>query len=126
MAIISRMPGHMCRFYKKGRCLYDELLNPGYNNKWRCKVLSGLEDEYDKLLRQAETFKLSAEVVAELWNVRVAEHRASTGGCYKSAFKAEDTYPLCSDGYEDICLLELPFCEGVCNKFMNLDGKTSS
>ncbi|SDL13000.1 hypothetical protein SAMN05660337_2191 [Maridesulfovibrio ferrireducens] len=118
MATISKMPGHMCRFYKKGKCLYDELLNPGYNAELRCKILVGLEDEYDKLLRQAEAFKLSAEVVSELWDLRIAEHRASTGGCHKNTMQGEDTYPLCSDGYEDICLLEFPRCEGICDKFM--------
>ncbi|OEU70675.1 MAG: hypothetical protein BA863_15070 [Desulfovibrio sp. S3730MH75] len=126
LAKISKLPGHMCRFYQKGRCLYEEFLNPGYNTAWRCKVLGGLEDEYDKLIRQAEAFKLSAEVVADLWNQRVAEHRASSGGCQKGALKGEDTYPLCSNGHDDICLLELPECEGVCKKFKPINNSSDT
>lgn len=117
MAKVTKMPGCMCVFYLSGKCLYEEMLNPGYNKEWRCKVLEDLEDEYDKLLRQAENFNLDEQAFSDLWEQRIEEHLKSKVVCRKMVPHEEEDYPFCVAVHDEICLLEMPVCEGICSKF---------
>lgn len=113
MSKIAKLPGVGCKFYIQGKCIYEEFLNPGYDDRWRCSVLLSLEKEYDKLIRQAEAFKLDEKVVAGLWDVRM-----STCGSGSKICSGQDAiYPECSALHGDICLLALPECDGVCSHY---------
>ncbi|WP_239057267.1 hypothetical protein [Desulfovibrio sp. JC010] len=114
---VTKMPGRMCRFYMNGRCLYEEMLNPGYNREWRCRVLKDLEGEYDKLLLQADNFHLDEQAFRDLWERRIEEHLKSTVVCRKMVPREEEGFPFCGALHEEICLFEQPECEGVCNLF---------
>ncbi|WP_027722526.1 hypothetical protein [Maridesulfovibrio zosterae] len=117
MAKITKMPGRTCRFYQNGKCFYEEELNPGYNINWRCNVLKGLEDEYDKLLHQAENFKLDEHAFSVLWEQRMEELLKSEVLCRKIVLDNEAEFPFCSAVYNEVCLYEIPECEGVCSRF---------
>ncbi|WP_320008726.1 hypothetical protein [Maridesulfovibrio sp.] len=117
MAKVTKLPGHMCRFYKNGRCLYEEMLNPGYNREWRCLVLRELEGEYDRLLLQADNFHLEEQAFRDLWERRMEEYLKSTVVCRKMVPSDEEGLPFCGALHEEICLFEQVKCEGVCNLF---------
>ncbi len=111
------MPGRNCRYYLKGKCAYEEMLNPGYNRDWRCRVIMDLEGEYDRLLRQAEAFRLDELAFAELWEQRIEEHLKSTVVCRRMIPREEEGFPFCAALQDEICLFELDDCEGVCERF---------
>lgn len=111
------MPGRMCRFYLSGRCAYEEMLNPGYNRQWRCKVIQELEGEYDKLLRQAESFNLDEQAFSELWEQRIDEHLKSKVVCRKMIPPEDEEDLFCAVVHDEVCLLEMPVCDGICTKF---------
>nr|WP_154655355.1 hypothetical protein [Maridesulfovibrio hydrothermalis] len=119
MAKITKMPGRMCRYYQSGKCFYEEMLNPGYNKEWRCKVLRDLEGEYDKLLRQAEAFKLDADAFSDLWEQRIEEHLKSGAVCRKmvSHEDEDEDSPFCAAVCDEVCLFEMPECDGICSSF---------
>lgn len=93
MAKVSKMPGCRCQFYINGKCLYEEMLNPGYNNDWRCRIIKELEKEYDRLLHQAEAFKLDEKTFSDLWEQRMEEHLKSTVVCRKMIPHEDDEFP---------------------------------
>jgi hypothetical protein len=72
-----------------------------------------MEKEYDKLLRQAEAFKLDEKVVSGIWDERVADQRLISMACAGR----DASYPECSALHGDICMLALPECDGVCSKY---------
>ncbi|WP_432736790.1 hypothetical protein [Maridesulfovibrio sp. FT414] len=117
MARITKMPGRNCRFFTNGKCLYEEMLNSGYNRDWRCRVIRDLEGEYDRLLRQAEAFKLDEEAFTDIWEQRIDEHLKSTVVCRKMIPLDEEGLPFCAALWDDVCLLELEDCSGVCRNF---------
>ncbi|TIH18559.1 hypothetical protein D0S45_04905 [Marinifilum sp. JC120] len=117
MAKVTKMPGRMCRFYKNGRCLFEEKLNPGYNRQYRCRVMIDLEGEYDKLLLQAENFNLDAKAFGDLWEQRIEEHLKFTVVCRNMVPCEEEDGSFCSAIHDRVCLFELPECEGVCSRF---------
>lgn len=117
MAKVTKMPGRKCRYFVSGRCLYEEMLNPGYNRGWRCRVIKELEGEYDNLLRQAEAFRLDEQAFTELWEHRIEEHLKSSVVCRKMIPSEEDGYPFCAALYDEVCLFELENCMGICKKF---------
>lgn len=76
-------------------------------------MLLNLEKEYDKLLRQAESFRLDEKVVSDLWRVRVSACNTSSEACQGRG----GNYPDCTALHGDICLLALPECDGVCSHY---------
>jgi hypothetical protein len=58
MREVRPFPGHGCRYFDQGRCLYEEALNPGWDRTLACRVLAALEEGYDHFLAQAEGFGL--------------------------------------------------------------------
>ena len=117
MAKVTKMPGRMCRFYQNGRCLYEEMLNPGYNRDWRCLVLKELEGKYDKLLLQADNFHLDEQAFRDLWEQRIEEYLKSNVVCRKMVAGVEEGDAFCTALHKEVCLFEQPECEGVCNLF---------
>lgn len=117
-ANVSRLPGRHCVHYRRGRCLYQESLNPGYHTAWRCRVLGALEDEYDSVLTRAEAFGLGEKKAAELIRMRLGRGtpvrmpECAVG----SRMTLEDA--LACDGLVDqACLWRLPECPGRCHRY---------
>jgi hypothetical protein len=118
---IKRLPAGACRYYADGRCLIEEFVNPGYHEQWRCLLLSRLEVEYDRLLTQADNFRLEHETTARIWGGRV---RGLDPGriCVDFAPGGKDVTG-CRSCRAGICVKRLPPCKGVCRKFAPGDDK---
>ncbi|SDN33172.1 hypothetical protein SAMN04488516_101424 [Desulfonauticus submarinus] len=118
MAKIVYLPAKDCIFFRLGFCLYEEILNPGYFTKFRCKILQKWEKDYDNLLDRAEIFGLDLEMVEKIWSKGDLQRYEEMKTC--SRFQ-EGGDSLCRYLYGDICLLNLPECKGRCD-FFQLSG----
>lgn len=128
---VARFPGRHCRFFDKGRCLYEEHLNPGYHRRFRCTVLARFEREFDHWLARSDNFQLGPDVARSVWRDKF---RAMAAGvpcskhipCLDSRNdESPDTLVNCALIREGVCLDELPVCEGVCTHFAFTDEKES-
>ncbi|NCC24861.1 MAG: hypothetical protein EOM25_06645 [Deltaproteobacteria bacterium] len=115
MADVTAFPGRGCRFYIQGRCLYEEVLNPGYAQVWRCRVLVELERRFDDLLDRAESFHLDAAVTGRIWAGRQSEAEALFKSCPDFGLEGGDSCGHLVLGM--ICVLRLPSCLGACRRF---------
>lgn len=86
-AIVVRLPGVRCVHYAGGHCLYDERLNPDYEQAWQCTELQRFSDMYDTLLEQAERFSLTPQAMHGMWESRVASVVPPGAGCEQYAPK---------------------------------------
>ncbi len=114
---VVRLPGVGCRHYDRGRCLYEEALNPGYHRRWRCVVLLRWESAYDDFLERADRFGLSEAGLPELLRRRFERLTGEDVDCPDYAPGADGSLPECRLLHEELCLLKLPECEGVCRHF---------
>ena len=80
-AKILPWPGDGCIHFYGGRCLYDERMNPGLREEWRCTVLTGMLHEYDLFVASADAFELDDAVAATIWRRRMVERMASLERC---------------------------------------------
>lgn len=121
MSEIHRFPGHACRFFLQGRCLYEEDLNPGYDRSLQCRVLLDLERCYDHFLTQAEAFGLGEEAAGGLWERRFERFMAASGLCPDFVPGAgpdpDRDFPPCALRRELLCLKAAPPCQGACSRF---------
>lgn len=117
MARICRMPGRECAYHVQDRCVYEERLNPGLNAGYRCLVLSRWEVEYDQFLDQAETFQLDEETAGRIWDGRFQRLAEGPLQCRQFAPGRDDTVISCVNLLDDVCLLRLPSCPGMCRRF---------
>lgn len=115
--MITRLPGTGCRFYERGRCLYEERLNPGYHEEWRCAVLVRWEGVYEDFLRQAEAFGLTDAAASALWQRRFERLAAAPPECPRFQPGPTDELPGCALSTEGLCVLALPECAGQCQHF---------
>ncbi len=125
---IASMPGVRCRFHVQGRCLYEERLNPGLNESWRCRVLAAWEEEYERFLTQAETFNLDIGAGAGVWSSRFRKMLRARRPCpnFEAApclacpqgavIEDEDAAVACVHVLGGLCLLALPACPGLCSR----------
>jgi hypothetical protein len=124
---MSVLPAKACRFFLRGRCLYEERLNPGWRRDWRCKTLLGLEDAYERFLAQADNFQLEEKTAAGIWERRLVSllDKGSPCGCFTPApepdpeagaadLDQESALVGCLHLLEGLCVLELPECAGAC------------
>lgn len=119
MGKITRLPALNCRFYRTGHCVYQEILNPGLNSGMQCLVLTEMENKFDHLLAQADTFGLSSEQVNKIWAGRFGEIVSWSVFCDMYQPKSEeDDRCLCLFG--NACVMRLPLCEGICSSYMVL------
>lgn len=116
MSKITRMPGGDCRFFRQGRCLYEERLNPGYHGQWRCGVVRRLEDDYDDFVYRAERFDILDKTAGAIWEKRFKEMIEAGPTCPRLGGQGE-SFMDCTWLAGDICLLELPECSGICRRF---------
>lgn len=114
MGKIFYLPAKDCLFYRLGFCLYEEILNPGYNQKLQCKILVKWEEEYDNLLDKAEVFGLSLQTVEKIWSSKSVIRYSEAKECL---FFKEDTDNFCYYLYGYTCLRNLPECKGKCSYY---------
>ncbi|SOB57766.1 conserved protein of unknown function [Pseudodesulfovibrio profundus] len=117
MAEIEKLPGLGCRHFAAGRCLYQEHLNPGYNQKWRCRVISRWEAAFDSFVERAECFNVSQEAVPDLWQMRFSRMAREVLQCEDYVFHQEGGVVDCTHVQDDICVLLLPLCQGRCRHY---------
>jgi len=115
-AHIRRLPGKECLYHVRDRCLYEERLNPGYNRRWRCRVLQGWEASYDDFLLRAEAFQLESATVAGLWESRVERLVEQRPDCAEFC-RGGTEVTGCIHTLDELCLLALPVCAGRCRLF---------
>jgi hypothetical protein len=114
---ILRLPATGCGHFIRGRCLYEEHLNPGYQAGYRCAVLEKLQAFYDSFLTQADAFGLEESVACGIWEKRLRELCQEDTGCQDHKPDAIDSFPGCLNCLEDVCVLKLPECAGRCQNF---------
>lgn len=114
---VSRFPASACRHYESGRCLYEERLNPGLREPWRCRVLTEWERAYDDFLLRAEAFHLEPEKAVELWEARLERLMIQARQCPDFVDGPEGTATGCANELEGLCLVLLPRCEGHCRHY---------
>jgi hypothetical protein len=117
MSDIKRMPADDCRHHCRGRCLYEERLNPGYQRNWRCGVMMQWEAAFDDFLHRAEAFSVGPEQVGKLWKTRFERLVGHKPDCPKFQADASGVPPFCRHHHDALCLLGLERCEGRCRRF---------
>jgi hypothetical protein len=110
------MSGHDCAFYVSGRCLYEEHVNPGWDEKQGCKVLYEWEQAFDDFIDRADAFSLADEEALGIWEKSSACFPSAKSAC--PDFKAASAEPAaCVHRLGRLCLPAMPPCEGRCSKF---------
>jgi len=115
---VTSLPGCGCRHYQSGRCLYEEHLNPGLCEKYRCAVLTRLGRVFDEFLLRAENMGLSEEQAGRLWQARFPATLAKEGNCQDYLPSDTTSFPDCQNASGELCLLALPACPGRCFRFL--------
>ncbi len=118
-AKVIRLPGSGCRHYSRGRCLYEEHLNPGFHQEYRCLVLDGWEAEFEEFVDRVEAFGLGQSQAAGLWSRRFKALVDGGRDCpdYRP-LEGPGGDPLGCVRFETgLCRLRLPRCEGLCPRF---------
>ena len=117
MSRVLRLPAGTCRHFVKGRCDYEEILNPGYHRSYRCPVLGRLENLYDDFLGQAEAFGLNEASASTIWEKRFREMYGKDTGCQAYEPGDMNNFPGCANCLGDVCVLRLPECAGRCRNY---------
>jgi hypothetical protein len=112
--VLVRLPAFGCRSYYQGRCLYEEQLNPGLNQDYRCVVQLGWEAAYDDFLNRADNFGLDETELMRLWSARFERMVSEGVACPQYVPTTAEALPECRHLFVDICLLRLPMCAGHC------------
>lgn len=118
MRPVLRLPGHGCRFWTAGRCLYEEAVNPGLRREFACTVLLALEGRFDEFVARGEILGLSGEQAGRIWERRMAQALNIGWDCANfTALRDEAGDVLCGRYIEGVCLLRLPPCPGRCRRY---------
>ena len=117
MADVKRLPGDGCRHHENGRCLYEEHLNPGYDSRLRCTVLSRWESAFDDFLVRAELFGVEQNAVPDLWDLQFRRVARKAFQCEEYEYHAHGDAPACIHAFGGLCRLRLPRCEGRCRHY---------
>lgn len=72
-AVISPMLGNNCCFWLEGRCAYEEILNPGLHDSWRCTEEQRMLQLYDRFMEQIDGFSIDAATAVQLWDQRMTK-----------------------------------------------------
>lgn len=117
MGEIIRLPGQECLYHTGGRCLYEEKLNPGYADQWRCRVLTRWESAFDDFLARAESFGVEQAAVPDLWERQFERLARQAFACESYVYCHGAEAPACVHAMDGVCRLSLPVCEGRCRHF---------
>ena len=114
---IKRLPGDGCTYYVRGRCLYEERLNPGYTQSWRCQVLKKWESKFDDFLARAEFFGVEQKAVPDLWDRQFQRMARDVFHCQMYTYEPGVEPPGCRNQLDAICIHGLPKCYGRCRHY---------
>ncbi|MBI9078430.1 MAG: hypothetical protein JEY79_01660 [Pseudodesulfovibrio sp.] len=114
MGGITRLPGQGCQYHLGGHCLYEERLNPGYTQGWRCRVLSRWESAFDDFLARAESFGIKSDVAPDLWGRQFERMARDVFDCEQYVCCQAEGIPACLHESDGLCILMLPECSGRC------------
>ncbi|NJB66642.1 hypothetical protein GGQ74_000282 [Desulfobaculum xiamenense] len=114
---IRRLPGDRCMYFRMGRCLYEEMANPGYHERFRCSMLSNLENAYDDFLDRAEAFNLDEELAGRIWQTFLERFVRTGIDCPDYVPGEWEGVAGCALALGFLCLKALPECEGQCSRF---------
>lgn len=89
-AVISPMLGNNCCYWLEGRCAYEEMLNPGLHDSWRCTEEQRMLQLYDRFMEQIDGFSIDAPTAVNLWEQRLGKEPAMGSQC--ASFGARE-YP---------------------------------
>ena len=117
MGTITRLPGAECRFFIRGRCLYEERLNPGYTQSWRCQVTARWESAYDDFLSRAERFGVEEAAAGDLWSAQFQRMARDVFHCRRYVYAHDLSAPSCRNHDAGVCTMDLPRCAGRCRHF---------
>ncbi|MGE4503884.1 MAG: hypothetical protein AB7D51_00930 [Desulfovibrionaceae bacterium] len=115
MSNIIRLPGAGCRHFRRGRCAYEEDLNPGLHQEHACAVVRGWTNQLDEFHDRAEAMGLGEERAGELWRVRFGRMRPEMRAC--PGFAPGAGPYECAHLDDRVCLSALPPCQGRCRRF---------
>lgn len=118
MGEIKHLPGNECQHYVRGRCFYEERLNPGYAEHWRCQVLARWESAFDDFLSRAEYFGVAQDAVPDLWGRQFQRLARDVFHCRNYTYSHEAEVPACRQHVDGVCIMSLPRCMGRCRHFM--------
>lgn len=115
---LLHLPGQGCRYWSGGRCLYEERLNPGLEQTFRCTLLRCYEKRLDDFVQQVECFGLPEDEAGRIWRDRIAQSVDNNWEC-ADFLSCEDTsgQTLCGHFRDGLCRLRLPVCIGRCRRF---------
>ncbi|MBG0775864.1 MAG: hypothetical protein H0S85_05445 [Desulfovibrionaceae bacterium] len=140
-ATVISMPGVHCAHYARGRCLREERSNPGLDESLRCTVLAGWVEALDSFVNQADRFGLDEDTAVAIWQRRLEDLLRRGPQCPNfvcgpycdwpgapcapgdedaDAAGADDQTQVafaCAHSLNELCLLSLPRCAGVCAHF---------
>jgi len=117
MGDITRLPGQGCQHHLSGHCLYEERLNPGYMQDWRCRVLSRWESAFDDFLARAESFGIKPDAVPDLWGRQFERMARDVFDCKQYVCCHAGEPPACIHELDGLCMLVLPECRGRCRHY---------
>jgi hypothetical protein len=101
--------------------MLEERVNPGYDRSIHCLLLTHLEAEYEKLLTQADNFRLEQGAAMRIWGGRMQNFMPeSVCARYEPGGSDSTGCALCLEG---VCLDRLPECPGICRKYRPADKK---
>jgi len=103
-----------CLYHFHGVCMYEEYLNPGYHQGFKCEVFLKWQEEYDQLLERAEIFSSPLEIVEQVWAKGEAKRLRQARAC---PFWQEGENQFCAHLFDDCCLLKFPKCINYCQHF---------
>ena len=119
--VVSRplsLPGEGCRYWLRGRCLYEECLNPGLRADYACTVLTVLEELYDDFIDRGEILGLSPEQAGRIWERRMDAALNIGWDCANFIFRPDGAGEMpCLHFWAGVCVLRLPECPGRCRRF---------
>ncbi|MFP4071259.1 MAG: hypothetical protein ACLFTB_04355 [Desulfovibrionales bacterium] len=122
-AKIHALPGDNCAFYKSGRCHYEESLNPGFNFRFRCRLLVFWEDRFEEFITRAERFHLDPGTAGRIWSDRMRSFQEENTICQAFERGGEASEIGCLHAHLDICILALPSCTGQCAHYRPVRSK---
>ena len=117
MGSITQLPGSECQHYAGGRCLYEERLNPGYVQDWRCLVLLKWESAFDDFLARAESFGIVQDAVPGIWERQFERMARDVFDCEHYVYSYGGEAPACMNALDGLCMLVLPECPGRCRHY---------